>query len=163
MSEGNLVSTHLSFLRSACGTAEGAIRLADEKVGYTLLVLGILVASLSLRADRLLSVLIAPDQSLALRALLVAGAAVFLGAAGVSFVYALRSRSLSVDPPTDVPSTLSHLASLKLEGLVEELGRALYQRAEIAGRKLTLLRRCLIWAVAALASWAWVLLISLVA
>lgn len=163
MSVGDPVSTHLSFLRSACGTAEGAIRLADEKVGYTLLVLGILVASLSLRADRLLSLLIAPDQPLVLRALLVAGAAAFLGAAGVSFVYALRSRDLSVDPPTDVPSTLSRLVSLKLEGVLEELTQNLYQRAEIAGRKLILLRQCLIWAAAALAAWTWVLLISLVA
>jgi hypothetical protein len=161
MFEGGPDSTRLNFLRSACGTAEGAIRLADEKVGYTLLFLGILAVTLSVRADRLLSLLAAPDESFALRALLVSGAAVFLGAAGTSFVYAVRSRGLSADPPTDVSSTLSRLASFKMEGLLEELAPLLYRRAEIAGRKLTLLRQCLNWAAAALAGWAWVLLISL--
>jgi hypothetical protein len=136
--------------------------LADEKVGYALLFLGILAATLSLRADRLQSLLLTPEQSLALRVFLVAGAAVFLGAAGVSLVYAVRSRGLSVDPPTDVPSTLAHLASLRMEGLLEEGTQALYQRAVIAGRKLRLLQRCLSWAGVALAGWVWVLLISLV-
>lgn len=136
--------------------------MADEKVGYALLFLGILAATLSLRADRLQSMLLAPEASPALRALLVAGAVVFLGAAGISLVYAVRSRGLSVDPPTDVPSALFHLASLKTEGLLEEGTQALYQRAVIAGRKLSLLQRCLVWAGAALAGWVWVLLTSLV-
>jgi hypothetical protein len=163
MAEGGPNSTRLTFLQSACGAAEGAIRLADEKVGYTLLFLGILAATLSVRADRFLSLLATPEQPLAIRALLVSGAAVFLGAASTSFVYAVRSRGLSADPRMDVTSTLSRLASLTMEGLLEELAHALYRRAEIAGRKLILLRQCLKWAAAALAAWAWVLLVSLIA
>jgi hypothetical protein len=52
---------------------------------------------------------------------------------------------------------------LNTEGLLEDLTQALYRRAEIAGRKLSLLRQCLTWAAAALAGWAWVLVVSLVA
>lgn len=159
---GSAFPAYRSFLQSAVGTAEGMIRLADEKVGYMLLFLGILAAVLSLRADMLLSLLVGPGQPLALRALLVAGGVLFLGAASMSLVYAVRSRALAADFPGDVSSMLSHLASLEMEGLLEGLARALYQRAEIAQQKLALLRKCLAWAAVSLTGWVWVLLISLV-
>ena len=92
----------------------------------------------------------------------MAGAAVFQGAVGVSLVYAARSRGLSVDPPTEMPSTLPHLVSLKMEGLLEDGTQTLYQQVKIAERKLRRLQRCLAWVGAALACWVWVLLVSLV-
>ena len=162
MSGSDTGSLQLSFLRSACGTAEGALRLADEKVGYALLFLAILLATLSVRADRLLSLLIGPEGSSALRVLLATGGIVFLGAAGISLVFAARSRTLSAEPPMDVSPILSSLETLEAGDLMEDVARRLYHRAEVARRKLTLLRRCLAWGVVALVGWAWVLLVSLI-
>ncbi|HSB70701.1 MAG TPA: hypothetical protein VLT62_15345 [Candidatus Methylomirabilis sp.] len=136
--------------------------MADEKVGYTLLFLGILLATLSVRADRLQSLLIGPEGSSALRVLLLSGGSVFLGAAGVSLVFAAHSRTLSADTPMDVSPRLSDLAPLEAGDLMEDVARRLYHRAEIALRKLSLLRQCLVWAAAALMGWLWVLLVSLV-
>lgn len=155
------VSAQLAFVRSACGAAEGAIRLADEKVGYLLLFLGILVAMLSVRAEALLSLLTDPEHTLLVRGSFFAGCLVFLGAAGISLVYAVRSRALSLDPPADVSRVLAQLAALEAPGLAEELARALHETAGIADRKLTLLRVCLAWAAIAFFGWALVLIMSL--
>jgi hypothetical protein len=154
------VSAQLAFVRSAYGAAEGAIRLADEKVGYLLLFLGILVATLSLRADALLSLLAVPQHTLLVRGSFLAGCLAFLGAAGISLVYAVRSRALSLDPPADVSRVLAQLAALETPGLAEELARALHEVAGIADRKLTLLRVCLVWAAIAFVGWAVVLIMS---
>jgi len=59
-SDGRAARAQLAFVRSASGSAEGTIRLADEKVGYVLLFFGILVATLSLRADSLARLLFGP-------------------------------------------------------------------------------------------------------
>jgi len=158
--EGASVRAQLAFVRSAYGAAESAIRLADEKVGYLLLFLGILGATLSVRADALLSLLTGPEHSLLVRGSFFAGCLVFLGAAGISLVYAVRSRALSVDPPADVTRVLAQLAALETAGLAEELARALHEAAGIADRKLTLLRVSLAWAAMAFIGWALVLIMS---
>lgn len=159
---GTATSAQLAFIRSAYGSAEGTIRLADEKVGYLLLFLGILVATLSVRADALLGLLTGARHSPLVQGVFLAGCLLFLGAAGLSLAYAVRSRALSQDPPADIPRFLAHLARLEAAGLAEELARALHKTAGIAHRKLTLLRVCLSWAAVAFVGWAAVLLMSVV-
>lgn len=151
----------LAFVRSAYGTAEGAIRLADEKAGYVLLFLGILAAIISMRADALLSLLTSLQGSPVEGSLFLAGCLLFLGGGGVSLTYAVCSRALSAAPPSDVRGFLAHLAAVETAGLTEEFARALYKTADIAQRKLTLLQKCLAWAAFAFAGWAMVLLSTL--
>ena len=158
-SDGRAARVQLAFVRSACGSAEGTIRLADEKVGYVLLFFGILVATLSLRADSLVRLLFGPLSPVA-RFLFVGGLLLFLGAAGASLVYAMRSRMLSPDPLRDVGGSLHHLAALDTSGLLEGLVQTLHATAGIAFRKLLLLRRCLGWAVVAFVGWTAILIIS---
>lgn len=158
--EKSATPAQLAFVHSAYGTAEGAVRLAEEKFGYVLLFLGILAAILGVRADALLSALTGPSHSAVLRALFLAGCLFFLGGGGISLVYAVRSRMLSADPPADLSQFLAHLAALEPARLIEELARALFKTADIAHRKLTLLQRCLAWAAVAFAGWAVVLLTS---
>lgn len=153
-------SAQLAFVRSAYAAAEGAIRLADEKVGYLLLFLGILVASVGVRADALLDLLAGPQRPLFVRGSFLAGCVVFLGAAGVSLAYAVRSRALALERPADIPQALDRLAALETGGLVEEVVGALHRAAGIADRKLVLLRRCLGWAAMAFVAWALVLIMS---
>jgi hypothetical protein len=153
-------SAQPAFVRSAYGAAEGAIRLADEKVGYLLLFLGILVATVSVRADAVLSLLTTPQYNLLVQGSFLAGCVVFLGAAGMSLAYAARSRALALEPPADVAQALARLAALETAGLVGELARALHQAAGIADRKFTLLRICLGWEAMAFVGWALVLTMS---
>jgi hypothetical protein len=151
----------LAFVRSAYGTAEGTIRLADEKFGYVLLFHGILAAILSVQAEGLLKSLASAQHPWALRGVLLAGGLVFLGAAGISLAYALRSRGLAFEPPKDVPGFLAHLARLETQGLAEELAGALHRAAAVAQRKLALLEKCFTWAAVAFAGWAVALVMTL--
>lgn len=159
--DGPDAAARLAFLQSAYGTAQGAVRLADEKVGYILLFLGILVAILSLRGDGLFRILFGGTQILILRSLLAGSCLLFLGSAGIALVYAVRSRALAADPSTDVPGVLARLATPDTEDLMGELAQALQRTAGVAQRKWILLKRCLSWAAVALASWSVVLLLSL--
>lgn len=158
-SDGRTAQAQLAFVRSACGSAEGAIRLADEKVGYVLLFFGILVATLSVRADSLVRLLVGPLFPV-VRFLFLGGFLLFLGAAGASLVYAMRSRMLSPDPVRDVGGSLHHLATLEAFGLAEVLVQTLHTTAGIAFRKLFLLRRCLGWAAVAFVGWTAILIMS---
>lgn len=153
-------SAQLAFVRSAYAAAEGAIRLADEKVGYLLLFLGVLVVSVGARADALLDLLAGPQHPLLVRGSFLAGCVAFLGAAGVSLGYAVRSRALALETPADIPQALDHLAALETVGLVEEVVGALRRAVGIADRKLALLRRCLGWAAMAFVAWVLVLIMS---
>ncbi len=158
--EGGAAPAHLAFLRSACGTAQGIIRLTDEKVGYALRLLGILVAALALRAEVLVSLTTGPRHPLIVRGLFLAGCLLFLGSAGTSLIYAARTRTVSTGRPTDVPRLLSHLTALEMDHLAEELARGLHKAAGLVQRRLALTQKCLSWAAVAFATWAIVLALS---
>lgn len=160
--QGTGASAQLAFVRSAYGTVEGAIRLADEKVGYLLLFLGILIATISVRADAVLTLLAGPQHPLLIRGTFLLGCLVFLGAEGISLVYAVRSRALALESPADICLTLARLAAMETVGLSEALARSVHQAAGIADRKLILLSVCLGWAAVAFAGWAEVLIMSVV-
>jgi hypothetical protein len=155
------VLAQLAFVRGAYGTAEGVIRLADEKFSYVLLFHGILVAILSLQVDGIIGMLASPRRPMAVRGLFLAGCLLFLGAAGASLGYAVKSRSLSVELPADVPRFLDHLSSLEAGRLIEGMARAHHQTSGIVQRKLALLRACFAWAAVAFAGWAAALLMIL--
>ena len=156
------VSSQLAFVWSAYGTAERAIRLADEKIGYLFLFLGILIGTIGVRADAMLSLLMGPQYSPLVRGAFLVVCLVFLGAEGISLVYAVRSRRLELAPPADVPQVLARFAALETEGLAEELARALHQASDIADRKLALLRISVGWAALAFLGWSTVLSMSVV-
>jgi hypothetical protein len=156
------VSSQLAFVWSAYGAAERAIRLADEKIGYLFLFLGILIATIGVRADTMLSLLMGPQYSPLVRGAFLVVCLVFLGAEGISLVYAVRSRRLELAPPADVSQVLAHLAAMETEGLAEELARALHQASDIAVRKLALLRISVGWAALAFLGWSVVLSMSVV-
>jgi hypothetical protein len=109
--QGVSPSSQLAFVRSAYEAAERAIRVADERIGYLLLFLGILIATISVRGDTILSLLTGQQYGPLARGLFFVGCLVFLGAEGISLIYAARSRRLAIGAPTDVPQALAHLAA----------------------------------------------------